>query len=496
MADLINLYEIAQASGHQSIYVATDRCVPVQHRRSSCRRCVEVCPVDAIEYEGRKLTLTNALCIGCGACATVCPTEALIPLDPTEAALGHRASSALKHNDGVACIACARIAAREGVSGDCFAEVPCLSRVNESLLLSLVAEGASEVLLVDGGCHNCKYRDCDPVTKSVVDGANDMLATQNCAVRIKRVGTFPDTFSKKPEEQLGVARRAAFEEAGMSTKGLLGRAAKMFVKQEAGQNKATSMIVEAMGFDLSDPEPLAPRRQENALDALFAIGEANGCAYLLPDDEAFGAPEGEDGQGALGSEDAPATPEGERAGTPGDAVAQTASEDEDTPATPEDEGVKTGAISGDEGAQAASESEDEGGQENVVSDGVDAEASEDVEAQAASESEGAQAASESEGEETPRFDGPTIDCRFFGWMELDSLRCNRCGICAVVCKQGALARCEEKMANGEKPFLAFTPSACVQCNLCAEACFRKAITITSEVPLSELFSFDPVLLRA
>ena len=452
MADLINLYEIAQASGHQSIYVATDRCVPVQHRRSSCRRCVEVCPVDAIEYEGRKLTLTNALCIGCGACATVCPTEALIPLDPTEAALGHRASSALKHNDGVACIACARIAAREGVSGDCFAEVPCLSRVNESLLLSLVAEGASEVLLVDGGCHNCKYRDCDPVTKSVVDGANDMLATQNCAVCIKRVGTFPDTFSKKPEEQLGVARRAAFEEAGMSTKGLLGRAAKMFVKQEAGQNKATSMIVEAMGFDLSDPEPLAPRRQANALDALFAIGEANGCAYLLPDDEAFGA---------LGSE-----------------------------------GVKTGATSGDEGGQAASESEDEGGQENVVSEGVDVEASEDVEAQAASESEGAQAASESEGEETPRFDGPTIDCRFFGWMELDSLRCNRCGICAVVCKQGALARCEEKMADGEKSFLAFTPSACVQCNLCAEACFRKAITITSEVPLSELFSFDPVLLRA
>lgn len=470
MADLINLYEIAQASGHQSIYVATDRCVPVQHRRSSCRRCVEVCPVEAIEYEGRKLTLTNALCIGCGACATVCPTEALIPLDPTEAALGHRASSVLKHNDGVACIACARIAARENVSGDCFAEVPCLSRVNESLLLSLVAEGASEVLLVDGGCHNCKYRDCDPVTKSVVDGTNDMLATQNCAVRIKRVGTFPDTFSKKPEEQLGVARRAAFEEAGMSTKGLLGRAAKMFVKQEAGQNKATSMIVEAMGFDLSDPEPLAPRRQENALDALFAIGEANGCAYLLPDDEAFGASEDE-GFGVLG---------GEVSGSEG---GQAASEGEVSGAP---EGGQESVASEDEGAQAASGSE--GGQE----------AFEDEEAQAASESEdeGAQAASESEGEETPRFDGPTINCRFFGWMELDSLRCNRCGICAVVCKQGALARCEEKMADGEKSFLAFTPSACVQCNLCAEACFRKAITITSEVPLSELFSFDPVLLRA
>ena len=453
MADLINLYEIAQASGHQSIYVATDRCVPVQHRRSSCRRCVEVCPVDAIEYEGRKLTLTNAVCIGCGACATVCPTEALIPLDPTEAALGNRASSALRYNDGVACIACARIAARESVSGDCFAEVPCLSRVNESLLLSLVAEGASEVLLVDGGCHNCKYRDCDPVTKSVVDGTNDMLATQNCVVRIKRVGTFPDTFSKKPEERLGVARRAAFEEAGMSTKGLLGRAAKMLVKQEAGQNKATSMIVEAMGFDLNDPEPLAPRRQENALDALFAIGEANGCAYLLPDDEVFGAL--------------------------GDAAAQAASEDEG--------------------------SGDVDGQESVVSEVVDAEASGDVEAQAASESEGsktgatsedAEAQAAPESEETPRFDGPTIDCRFFGWMELDSLRCNRCGICAVVCKQGALVRCEEKMADGEKSFLAFTPSACVQCNLCAEACFRKAITITSEVPLSELFNFDPVLLRA
>ncbi len=458
MADLINLYEIAQASGHQSIYVATDRCVPVQHRRSSCRRCVEVCPVDAIEYEGRKLTLKNALCIGCGACATVCPTEALIPLDPTEATLRHRAMSALKHNDGIACIACARVAAREGVSEECFAEVPCLSRVNESLLLSLVAEGASEVLLVDGGCHNCKYRDCDPVTKSVVEGVNDMLATQNCVMRVERVGTFPDTFSKRPEEQLGVARRAAFEEAGVSTKGLLGRAAKMFVKQEAVQNKATSMIVEAMGIDLSDPEPLAPRRQESALDALFAIGEANGCACLLPDDEAFGASEGEGGQAdvAVGDEETQAAPGGATSEDEGDQAA---------PGGATSEGEKT------QGAQA----------DVAVGDGSD---------------QAAPGGATSEGEEAPRFDGPTIDCRFFGWMELDSLRCNKCGICTVVCKQGALARCEEEMADGEKSFLAFTPSACVQCNLCAEACFRKAIKISSEVPLSELFSFDPVLLRA
>lgn len=401
MADLINLYEIAQASGHQSIYVAADRCVPVQHRRSSCRKCIEACPVDAIEYEGRKLTLTNSLCIGCGACATVCPTEALIPLDPTEAALQRDAIAALKRNEGIGCIACARVATREGILGEHFAEVPCLSRVNESVLLSLAVEGASEILLVDGGCRNCKYRDCDPVTKSVVENANAMFETQQSDMRIKRVQSFPAAFAEKPEEELGAARRAAFEDAGVSTKGLLGRAAKLFVKQEAGQNKATSMIVEAMGIDLSDPEPLAPHRQEDILDAMFAIGEANGCAFLLPDDEGFEALGGSASEALVSAE-------------------------------------------GDE----------------------------------------------------PRFGEPTIDCRFFGWIELDALRCNKCGICAVVCKQDALKRAEEIMPDGEKSFLAFTPSACVQCNLCAEACFRKAITVGSEVPLSKLFSFDPVLLRA
>ena len=411
MPDLLNLYDIAQASGHQSIYVVPDRCVPVQHRRSSCRRCIDFCPAEAIAYENRTLKVSNAACIGCGACATVCPTEALIPLDTTEAVLRRDALAAMSHNKGVACFACARVAARENVRSEHYAEVPCLSRVNESVMLELVADGAERVLLVDGGCSNCKYRDCDEVTRVVEENARHLLEVQGSPVVVERVHAFPAGFEVKPQEKVGASRRAAFEDAGATTKGLLGRAAKILIKQEAAQSKASAAVIGMLGLDADDPEPLAPRRQERLLDALFAIGEANGQELFLPDEGS--------GLGSAASQPGP-----------GEAAASVETSPSGEGASPDEPEV------------------------------------------------------------------PPVDCRYFGMVELDPLKCNRCGICAVVCKQDALNRTDKKTASGERAFLEFEPALCVQCNLCNEACFRKAITVGSQVALRDLFSFEPLLINA
>lgn len=58
----------------RSIYpiVITSKC-------SSCDSCIEMCPVDAIEYREGKAFIIEAKCRNCKACVNVCPDNAIEP---------------------------------------------------------------------------------------------------------------------------------------------------------------------------------------------------------------------------------------------------------------------------------------------------------------------------------------------------------------------------------------------------------------------------------
>ena len=105
MPNLKDIVDVAQALQSTAVRVVEDRCVVVRNRNSSCRRCVRACPADAITVRGNNVTLDNAACVSCGACTVVCPVEALVPLDPTDAELASGAARSASALDGTVVIA-------------------------------------------------------------------------------------------------------------------------------------------------------------------------------------------------------------------------------------------------------------------------------------------------------------------------------------------------------------------------------------------------------
>src|SRR5689334_6278416 len=68
------------------------------HSRSSqpgCNLCIDVCSTDAIRADGEHIFVEPHLCMGCGACATVCPSGALSYAYPAVPDLGARTRTLL-----------------------------------------------------------------------------------------------------------------------------------------------------------------------------------------------------------------------------------------------------------------------------------------------------------------------------------------------------------------------------------------------------------------
>ncbi len=52
------------------IFVIEKKCI-------SCGKCIEVCPVSAINFYNKKAKINREVCTGCGECMTICPSHAI-----------------------------------------------------------------------------------------------------------------------------------------------------------------------------------------------------------------------------------------------------------------------------------------------------------------------------------------------------------------------------------------------------------------------------------
>lgn len=137
--------------------VYPERCVRVRNRHSSCRRCADACTSGCITLEDGMWKMDHEKCVGCGTCATVCPTCALEAQHPGDYELLSQARASMRACGGAAVFCCHRVLEDPGshVDPQKVARVICLSRLEETMLATLAAEGATEVVAVRGDCEGC-----------------------------------------------------------------------------------------------------------------------------------------------------------------------------------------------------------------------------------------------------------------------------------------------------------------------------------------------------
>ena len=212
------------------------------HSRSSkigCNQCIDVCSTAAITPDGDHVKVDPHLCMGCGGCATVCPSGAMTYAYPRVPDLGARLKRLLSvyaqaggkdaclllHNAGESRALIAKLARRgTGLPARAIPlEVHHPASVGIDVLLAALAYGASQVLVLatpkEAGEYGDALRKQMGFAETIVNalgysGAHfRLLATDSVAVFEKEVWELQPaaTASKAATYNLAAEKRATLE---------------------------------------------------------------------------------------------------------------------------------------------------------------------------------------------------------------------------------------------------------------------------------------------
>lgn len=174
-ADEPTVTRALQALQSDHVHVCQERCLLVRNRNAECLRCAQACTSGCISYneQTKMLDIDQARCVGCGTCATACPTCALEARDPNDTELLARLQGALTTSASKRiAIACEKA----GIPQDeCTVRLTCLGRIDESALLQLAAWGARDIALICGPCNACEHKPGRAVVEEVCESANTLL---------------------------------------------------------------------------------------------------------------------------------------------------------------------------------------------------------------------------------------------------------------------------------------------------------------------------------
>lgn len=220
------------------------RCMRHLHQASSCKRCLEACPSDALRIVDGQLKLHVPACTGCGFCASVCPTEGL--LMPTSDVTTETQAYAAAKASGTLVVSCADCAKKRGLT------VPCLHSLDFSRLVDAVAKGVSTIELVRGNCDKCPK--CIPGT-SLIDTCQTLEA-----------------FAGQFEKTLSVVLETSTKDVDLSRRRFFGG---LLRRADIGTKPASPDVVADVKATATETSQRLPASRERLVEALRTLSSGH-----------------------------------------------------------------------------------------------------------------------------------------------------------------------------------------------------------------------------
>ncbi len=273
-----------------AIAVHQERCAKVRNRNVTCLKCADACTSGCISLVDGQLVIDASKCVGCGTCATVCPTCALEARNPTDATL---LAQCLEHRAGnevvIVCAPLLEVAGADAGAGaaadelaagaalEDVARVVCLGRVDESLVAALAAEGVQRVRCVCGSCAQCDQQHGLATAQLVAETVNGLLEAWGSEARmeVEQVATGDVHLGNAPIRAEEAACDAAAEAAGAAAAAGAGTAAHANPATTAAAGAAAAGAAAPLRVMKDGTLPhFLPDRRERLLNALADLGEA------------------------------------------------------------------------------------------------------------------------------------------------------------------------------------------------------------------------------
>jgi ferredoxin len=174
-------------------------CAHARSQKVGCTQCIDVCSTEAIRADGDHVAVEPHLCMGCGACATVCPSGAMSYAYPAVPDLGRRVRTLLATYAGAggrdACLllhategraAIATLARRgRGLPARVIpVEVHHVASVGLDVWLAALAHGASQVAVLATGGEAPQYREALEAQMRIADAIAQALGYQGQHFRV------------------------------------------------------------------------------------------------------------------------------------------------------------------------------------------------------------------------------------------------------------------------------------------------------------------------